>query len=176
MNHKAFESLCEILDDAGVRYHLLAHPACRTSAESAQARALAGFPSTVGAKALLLKAEFDRGSEYCVTVIPGPGHLDSRSLKRHIPGLKKFRFATPEEMLNTCGVVPGAMPPFGGTVFPQISHLFIDDALRAVPFVGFNAAQLERSIVMRGEDYVRAAQPTEVFKLSDWDGKLVPGP
>ena len=169
MNTEALESICHILDDNGVEYHLLSHPVCRTSAESAEARTRAGFPNTIGAKALLLRMEFnDRHAEYCLVVLPGPARLDSHTLKKQLPGLKKFRFASADEMFEICGVTPGAMPPFGGSVFPQISRLFVDESLREVTVVGFNAASLERSIVMRGDDYMRVASPTRIFKFADW--------
>jgi prolyl-tRNA editing enzyme YbaK/EbsC (Cys-tRNA(Pro) deacylase) len=153
------------LDTNRVDYKLLSHAICRTSAESARARALAGFPNTVGAKALLLRAEFVESAEYCLAVLPGNVRLDSRALNKCLASLKRFRFATVEEMFEICGVTPGAMPPFGNSVFPQIRRLFIDESLNDAEIVGFNAADLESSIVMRGGDYVRVAQPTAIFRF-----------
>jgi Ala-tRNA(Pro) deacylase len=168
MNTRAFESICRILDNNGVQYNLLSHGACRTSAESAAARAQAGFPNTIGAKALLLRMEFGNTVEYCLAVLPGPAKLDSRALKNQIPSLKKFRFASVEEMLEICGVTPGAMPPFGHSVFPKVSRLLIDESLCDIRTIGFNVANLERSIVMSGADYVRVAEPTGIFRFAEW--------
>lgn len=168
MNQSAFERICRILDDGGVEYKLFSHAACRTSAESAEARAQAGLPGTTGAKALLLRAELTDGrEEYCVAVLPGPTRLNSKALKTRVVNLRKFRFASADEMFRLCGVAPGAMPPFGNAVFHQIGRLFVDSSLLTVEAVGFNAAYLERSIVMRGADYVRVAAPTDIFKLAD---------
>ncbi len=141
MNTTAFESILRILDTNGVEYNLLSHAVCRTSAESAEARAQAGFPNTIGAKALLLRMEFGNNTaEYCLAVLPGPARLDSRALKKQIVSLKKFRFASSDEMLEICGVTPGAMPPFGHSVFPLLSRLFIDESLRDIKTIGFNVA------------------------------------
>jgi Ala-tRNA(Pro) deacylase len=148
---------------------VIEHEVCRTSAESAAARARAGFPQAIGAKALLTKMTFSDGtSEFNVLVLPGPSRLNSQALKARVPALKKFRFATSEEMLGLCGVTPGEMPPFAGAVFSGTSRLFVEEGISGVEFVGFNAADLERSVVVRAQDYVRVADPTAIFKFADW--------
>src|SRR5690349_16665028 len=123
-NVKTFARICRLLDKQRSEYHVLNHGPCRTSAESAVARAQAGFPEAVGAKALLLKLERSRSHfgasvtgykriEFDVFVLPGPSKIDSQSLK-NLLDVRKFRFATPEEMFERCSVVPGCMPPFAG--------------------------------------------------------------
>jgi len=166
MNKEAFERIRRLLEEQRVEYKLLEHPPCRTSAESAAARAKAGAPEAIGAKALLCKMEFaDRPTEFDVLVIPGPARVDARSLKSQLPTLKRFRFATPEEMSSLCGVLPGYMPPFAGNVFPTVTHLYVDASLRDFRYIGFNAASLNHSIVITCHDYIRVASPTAFLRF-----------
>lgn len=169
MNREALRNVCRIFEAAGVEYKLIEHEACRTSAESAAARARAGFPRAVGAKALLTKMTLDDGtSEFNVLVLPGPARLNSQALKAQVPRLKKFRFASSEELLDLCGVTPGEMPPFAGAVFGRTSRLFVDETISGVESVGFNVADLEHSIIVSARDYLSVAEPTAVLKFADW--------
>jgi prolyl-tRNA editing enzyme YbaK/EbsC (Cys-tRNA(Pro) deacylase) len=168
MNREALQTICQAFEAAGVEYKLIEHEACRTSAESAAARTRAGFPKAVGAKALLTKMTFDDGtSEFNVLVLPGPTRLNSQELKAQVPRLRKFRFASSEELLDLCGVTPGEMPPFASAVFRGTSKLFVDENIGIVEFVGFNAADLEHSIVVKAQDYLRVANPTAILKFAD---------
>lgn len=91
--------------------------------------------------------------------------MDSKSLKAQVPRLKRFRFASAEEMLSLCGVTPGCMPPFAAPIFPGL-RLFVDRSLMDYEWVGFNAADLERSIVVRSQDYLLAALPAALLSFA----------
>jgi prolyl-tRNA editing enzyme YbaK/EbsC (Cys-tRNA(Pro) deacylase) len=162
MNNSAFQNICQLLDTNQVSYRVLDHPPCRTSEESALARSRAGAPEAIGAKALLCKLEVIPHDEFCVVVLPGPARLDAQALKGLL-AVKRFRFATPEEMQAVCGVLPGCLPPFGPPVFPQIAQFVIDPSLFDYEYLGFNAANFERSIVLRSMDYLRAVKPFATF-------------
>lgn len=166
MNQVAFDQIRHLFAANSIGYNLLFHDVCRTSAESAEARAKAGFPS-IGAKALVTKLTFGDGRcAFAVLVLPGPSRLDSRALKEQIPELRKFRFVTADELLDLCGVPIGAMPPFGSAIFPKISYLFVDASLRGIETIGFNAADLRHSIVMRSSDYLRVASPSSILSFA----------
>jgi Ala-tRNA(Pro) deacylase len=166
MNEIAFEGIRQLLDVHRIAYHLLCHEICRTSLQSADARAKAGFPS-IGAKALVTKLTLGNGAfEYATIVLPGPKRLDSRKLKEQLRDVKKFRFVTEDELLDLCGVPTGAMPPFGNRIFPRIAKLFVDSGLSQHDEIGFNAADLTRSIVMRSRDYLRVAEPTMIVDIT----------
>jgi Ala-tRNA(Pro) deacylase len=167
MNENAFERICSVLAANDADYQLLRHPPCRTSQESAQARARAGFPLAIGAKALVVKMTHEGRTEYDVLVLPGICRINSQMLKTSLPGLKKFRFASSDELLDLCGLVPGAMPPFGSNVFPRISQLFVDKGLLKFPIVGFNAADLEKSIVVDTATYLHAARPDQLLCFAE---------
>lgn len=143
-------SLCSLLDQKQVPYRLVHHAVTLTSEESARARNEALH---VGAKALLLK--IDTG--FKLVVIPAHRKLDSAGLKRALKAAS-LRFATPEELHEQTGLVPGSVPPFG----QPILHLdLIADALVGLEEnrVAFNAGSLTDSIIMARTDWVALARP-----------------
>jgi Ala-tRNA(Pro) deacylase len=163
MNDNAFNSICSLLNHSGAAFLVLTHRSCRTSAESLAARAAAGQPDAVGAKAILCKLYFRDKDEYAVFVMPGTRRMNSQAVKACIPDLKKLRFASAAEMLELCGVLPGCMPPFGAQVFPGIKRLYVDVSIRCQAKLGFNAAGFERSIVVSAMEYVKAVSSDATF-------------
>jgi prolyl-tRNA editing enzyme YbaK/EbsC (Cys-tRNA(Pro) deacylase) len=150
------------------------HPECRTSEESARARAAAGAGWVIGAKAILMKVDL-KGAEapfaFALFVLPGNHKIDSRqlksALKQFMPEARAFRFATAEEMAGHArGMQPGTMPPFGRPIFPEIAPVFVASALAEHDELGFNAARLDRSIVMRTSDYLACVEHGGVFAFS----------
>lgn len=128
------------------------HAPTMTSDESAAVR---GEPLEVGAKAILLKTD----DVFRLFVFPADRKLDSGAVKREL-GVKKTRFATPEELLELTGLVPGSVPPFGRPVLPF--ELFADPSVgKAHGRVAFNAGSLTTSIILSIEDWVRAAKPRQ---------------
>lgn len=167
MNDNAFHSICALLSSGGANFTVLTHPPCRTSAESAAARTAAGAPTAVGAKAILCKLYFREKEEFAVFVMPGTHRMDAPAVKSALPGLRKLRFASSDEMLALCGVLPGCMPPFGPQVFPEVGHLYIDTAIEQQDLLGFNAANFCRSLVVPAADYMKAvANKATVLRLS----------
>lgn len=90
-------------------------------------------------------------------VLPANCKLDSAAVKKEL-GLKRLRFATPEELLELTGLVPGSVPPFGEPILPF--ELFADAAVGAAHGkVAFNAGSLTHSIVMAAANWVAVARP-----------------
>jgi prolyl-tRNA editing enzyme YbaK/EbsC (Cys-tRNA(Pro) deacylase) len=144
-----FDHIKALLDGAGVAYRALRHEPTRTSEASAEVR---GEPLRVGAKAIVLKV----GEEFKLFVISAAVRLDSRKVKRHF-GVKKVRFATPDELMDLTGLVPGSVPPFGEPVLDL--PLFVDPSILQNDRVAFNAGSLTDSIVMARADYIGVAKP-----------------
>src|ERR1700759_5496444 len=90
------------LSREGVAFREVHHEPTRTSEESARAR---GEQLRVGGKALLIKVD----AEFRLFVLSADRKLDSAAIKRHF-GAKKTRFASPEELLEMTGLVPGCVP------------------------------------------------------------------
>jgi Ala-tRNA(Pro) deacylase len=143
------EHLVQWLTDADVPFEIVEHAPVRTSAEAAHAR---GTRLEEGAKALVVRAE-DR---YVHVVLPAHRRADNAAL-REILGVRKLRFATPEELLALTGCAPGAVPPFGNLFGLAV---FVDEELTHLPRIAFNAGDNAVSITMRAEDFVRLSGAT----------------
>jgi len=155
MSEPVFETICRLLDDAAVPYRKVHHPPTRTSEDSARER---GEDLGIGGKALLLKTK----NEFKLFVFSAARKLDSGAVKSHL-GVKKMRFARPEELEEQTGLVPGAVPPFGHPILPY--DLYVDNSILANDKIAFNAGSLTDSIILKVEDYLRVAKP-EVFEFS----------
>jgi Ala-tRNA(Pro) deacylase len=143
------------LTSEGVSFREVHHEPTRTSEESARAR---GEQLRVGGKALLIKVD----SVFRLFVLSADRKLDSAAIKEHF-GAKKTRFATPEELAELTGLVPGSVPPFGQPILPF--PLYVDPSVFENERVAFNAGSLTDSIVMPIEDYRRLAS-AEMFRFA----------
>jgi Ala-tRNA(Pro) deacylase len=140
----------KLLTESGIPFKEIEHLATHTSEESALAR---GEELGVGAKALLLKTD----EVFRLFILPADRKLDSSAIKRELK-VKKIRFATPEELQELTGLVPGSVPPFGPPILPF--DLFADTAV-GVTYgrVAFNAGSLTNSIIMSAADWEKVARP-----------------
>jgi prolyl-tRNA editing enzyme YbaK/EbsC (Cys-tRNA(Pro) deacylase) len=146
----------------GVSFREVHHEPTRTSEDSARAR---GEELRVGGKALLIKVD----DVYRLFVLSADRKLDSAAVKQRF-GARKTRFATPEELAELTGLVPGAVPPFGSPLLPF--PLYVDPSVFANERIAFNAGSLTDSIVMAASDYRRVAAGEE-FKFTEGrDGAL----
>src|ERR1700721_4380293 len=141
------------LTSEGVPFREVHHEPTRTSEDSARAR---GEELRVGGKALLIKVD----SVFRLFVLRADRKLDSAVIKQQFAA-KKTRFATPEELMELTGLVPGSVPPFGQPILPF--PLFVDPSVLVNQRVAFNAGSLTDSIVMGAEGYRRLAG-AEVFR------------
>jgi prolyl-tRNA editing enzyme YbaK/EbsC (Cys-tRNA(Pro) deacylase) len=146
----------QLLTDAGVSFREVRHEPTRTSEESANAR---GEELRIGGKALLMKGD----DLFRLFVLPADRKLDSGAIRREF-GWKKLRFATPEELHERTGLVPGSVPPFGSPIMPF--ELCLDQAATMNPRIAFNAGSLTDSIILAMPDYLAIAKPTHVFAFS----------
>jgi Ala-tRNA(Pro) deacylase len=143
------------LSTEGVAFREVHHEPTRTSEDSARAR---GEQLRVGGKALLIKVD-----DICrLFVLSADRKLDSAAVKRYFTA-KKMRFATPEELLELTGLVPGSVPPFGQPMLPF--PLYVDPSVFENERIAFNAGSLTDSIIMQASDYRRLAAP-EVFEFA----------
>jgi Ala-tRNA(Pro) deacylase len=131
------------------------HTPTFTSEESAKAR---GEDLRIGGKALLMKT----GDVFRLFVLSANLKADSATIRAKF-GVKKIRFATPDELKQLTGLVPGSVPPFGHPILPF--ELYADTSVTANDKIAFNAGSLEDSIILRVDDWLRAANP-EVFHFA----------
>ncbi len=145
-----------LLTEARVTFREVHHEPTRTSEESAKAR---GEELRIGGKALLMKAD----DVFRLFVLPADRKLDSGAIRREF-GWKRLRFATPEELHELTGLVPGSVPPFGPPILPF--ELCLDQAATLNPRIAFNAGSLTDSIILAMSDYLAVAKPSRVFAFS----------
>ena len=167
MTHPATDTIIQLFTERNVEFRVVEHPPCRTSEESAKARAEQGHIVT-GAKAIVVKMYWKGGvSDFNVVVLPGTSKIDPKALSARLDDLKDFRFATREELATyTDGLEPGMMPPFGGQVFERLKRLYVDSNLLEQVRVGFNVADLSRSIIVGAKDYASVVEATDVFPFA----------
>ncbi len=152
------QTIRQWLDDAGIAYRAVHHEPTRTSEDSAKAR---GEDVRIGGKALLVKI----GDDFRLFVLSAALKLDSTALKDRF-GVKKIRFASPQELSDLTGLVPGSVPPFGRPILPF--DLFVDDSIVQNERIAFNAGSLTDSIVMQTSDYLKMSAPTRfAFSIAD---------
>ena len=139
----------EWLQRESVTFREVRHEPTRTSEESALAR---GEQLRVGGKALLIKVD----AEFRLFVLSAHLKADSSAIRTHF-GAKKTRFASPQELMDLTGLVPGSVPPFGSPILPF--PLFADPSVFENKRIAFNAGSLTDSIIMGTDDYRRVARP-----------------
>ncbi|MFK7817234.1 MAG: YbaK/EbsC family protein [Planctomycetaceae bacterium] len=155
MPDSVLNAIREMLKSESVPFREVHHEPTSTSEESAAAR---GEELSTGGKALLMKA----ADEFRLFVLPADLRADSGSIRKRL-GTKKMRFATREELLELTGLVPGSVPPFGKPILPF--GLYVDSRIRDNERIAFNAGSLTDSIIMSAADYLRLAQPVDVFEF-----------
>ena len=104
----AYKEIVNLLKINNARYGETKHQPVYTSQQAAKVR---GILESQIAKSLLLKC----GNDFVLAVLPGDRKLDSEKLKKLLK-IRKFRFATPEEVKNKMGCEIGACFPFGNLI------------------------------------------------------------
>jgi Ala-tRNA(Pro) deacylase len=150
-----YGSIKDLLVKHNVQYREVVHEPTRTSEESAKAR---GEDLSIGGKAILLKV----GETFRLFVLSAAKKLDSQKIKDHFRE-KRLRFATPKELQEMTGLVPGSVPPFGKPV--TSFDLCLDVSVTRNTKIAFNAGVLTTSIVMDMADYLKIASP-EIFEFA----------
>lgn len=153
MSETLLTKIRQFLTQHGVAFTEKEHLPTYTSEDSAAAR---GETLGVGAKALLIRTD----DVFRVFVIPADRKLDSAAIKRELK-VRKTRFATPDELLELTGLVPGAVPPFGLPILPF--ELFADASIGQLhERVAFNAGSLTNSIILSAADWEAIARPRRI--------------
>jgi Ala-tRNA(Pro) deacylase len=142
------------LNSLSIEFREIHHAPTFTSEESARAR---GEDLRIGGKALLIKT----ADVFRLFVLSASLKADSAAVREKF-GVKKIRFATPAELKELTGLVPGSVPPFGPPILPF--ELYADTSVTSNEKIAFNAGSLEDSIILGVEDWLRAARP-EVFRF-----------
>lgn len=150
------QRLLALLADTEHRH--LTHAPITSAAHAAQVR---GTPLDIGGKSVLMK--LDRGIGFAIVVLSGARRLSNPALRAHL-GLKRYRFATPDELRALTGLTPGSVPPFGRPLFEL--PLYVDAFTAAQRDIAFTIGVPDQSVVMATTDWLDLCKPTAVLPLS----------
>ena len=144
------EKIRSLLEKNGIVYEERHHPPARSCEESAQAR---GEDKRIGGKTLMLK---DKNGTYHLFVLSAALQADSKKI-RNILKSQKLRFATDKELKSLAGVEKGALPPFGGEIFPF--DLYVDRSILKNKRIAFHPGVTTLSFIMDVTDWLRVTRP-----------------
>jgi prolyl-tRNA editing enzyme YbaK/EbsC (Cys-tRNA(Pro) deacylase) len=153
---RTLQTIRELLASHGAECREVHHQPTHTSEQSAAAR---GERVEIGGKAIVMKVD----ETFHLFVLSAARAVDSSAIRRHLQA-RRSRFATPEELLQLTGLVPGSIPPFGRPVLDL--DLYADDAMLTNDRIAFNAGSLTDSIILAMPDWRRIAAPI-VFPFSE---------
>lgn len=144
----AFPKLKQFLDENRVSYEYKEHEEVRTSEEAARAR---GEDIKIGAKAMILKCD----EKFIMLVLSAAKKIDSKAIKRLL-SCNSLRFATPDEVTQLTGCLPGGVPPFGNIFGLEV---VVDKSVTENELMAFNAGERTKSLKLKTEDYLRLLKP-----------------
>src|SRR5882672_3375504 len=148
-----YTRLIAFLDQHGAQYRLIDHPPeGRTEAVSP----MRGNALSQAAKCIVLMVKLGKKvTKYVLGVVPGDARVDLNAVKAIMKGTY-VSFASPDIAERLAGSVAGTVLPFS---FNPELELIVDPSLLANDELYFNAARLDRSIVVKTSDYVTLAKP-----------------
>ncbi len=148
-----YTRLIALLDQHGVQYRLIDHaPEGRTELVSA----MRGNALSQAAKCIVLMVKIGKKiTRYILVVIPGDAKVDLQAVKALMRGTY-VAFASPDIAEQLAGSVTGTILPFSFN--PQL-ELLVDPSLLEHNELYFNAARLDRSLVLKTSDYIALTKP-----------------
>ena len=150
------EQLRALLDSEGAIYRIIEHKAEGRTEVIAKIRDNRIEQSI---KSIVLQVRLSKKENiYCLANVPGDCRIDFAGVKRYF-NASSAAFAKPEKAQELTGCVIGAIPPFS---FSDQLPVLADPLIRENEEVVFNAGRLDRSIMMKLDDYIRIAKPALV--------------
>ena len=148
-----YARLLELLDRHGAQYRLIDHaPEGRTELVSP----LRGNALSQAAKSIVLMVKVGKKTtRHVLAVVPGDARVDLGAVKALLSATY-VAFASADVAERLSGSVSGTVLPLSFT--PEL-ELVVDPAVLENDELYFNAARLDRSMVLRTSDYVELARP-----------------
>lgn len=151
MIYKPYKKITGKLRENKIKFSEIEHEPVFTSEQAAKVR---NAPMNCGIKSLILKTK----KGFVLAILPGDKKIDSKKFKK-LPGIKDFRFATPEEVNKTVGCEIGSCYPFGS--IPNIP-IYADISLDKCIEIYFNPGLHDKTIEMHWTDLKRIEKPNMV--------------
>jgi Ala-tRNA(Pro) deacylase len=148
-----YTRLISLLDAHGAHYRLIDHePEGRTEVVSP----MRGNALSQAAKCIVLLVKIGKKvTKYVLAVVPGDARVDLNAVKALMHGTY-VAFASPDIAERLAGSVTGTVLPFS---FNTELELLVDPSLLENDEIYFNAARLDRSLVLKTSDYSEIARP-----------------
>lgn len=153
-----YTRLIALLDQQGITYRLIDHaPEGRTELVSA----MRGNALSQAAKCIILMVKLGKKvTRYVLAVVPGNAKVNLQAVKALLQGTY-VAFASTEIAERLAGSATGTILPFS---FNDELELVVDPSLLENDEIYFNAARLDRSMVLTTSDYVTIARP-RIFRI-----------
>ena len=147
------QQLCDLLDRAGAIYRVIEHePEGRTETIAR----IRGNRIEQSIKSIVVQVRLSRKENvYCLANVPGDCRIDFEGIRRHFEA-DRVAFASREKAQALTGCAIRAIPPFS---FNDQLPVLADPLIQQNEEVVFNAGRLDRSILMKLDDYIRIAKP-----------------
>ncbi len=140
-----------ILDGLGIQYELREYTVDLEDLSAPLVAAKIGMPVEQVFKTLLVSVG---GNEYVFAVVPGDAELDFKKLAK-AAGVRSAEMASLKDVHPLTGYVRGGVTVLGARKpFPA----FADETLELHDIISVSAGQRGLQLVMRPEDYLRAAE------------------
>jgi Ala-tRNA(Pro) deacylase len=148
-----YTRLVTFLDQHHAEYKLIDHaPEGRTEIVSP----LRGNDLSQAAKCIILMVKIGKKvTKYVLAVVPGDARVNLDAIKALFQGTY-ISFASADIAERLAGSVAGTVLPFA---FNSELELIVDPSLLENEKLYFNAARLDRSLVLKTSDYVKLANP-----------------
>lgn len=148
-----YTQLITLLDSHGAHYRLIDHaPEGRTEIVSP----MRGNALSQAAKCIVLMVKQGKKvTKYILAVVPGDARVDLNAVKALMHGTY-VAFASQDIAERLAGSVTGTVLPFS---FNPELELVVDPSLLENDEIYFNAARLDRSMVLKTSDYFEIARP-----------------
>jgi Ala-tRNA(Pro) deacylase len=148
-----YSQLITLLNQQGAQYRLIDHaPEGRTEIVSP----MRGNTLSQAAKCIVLMVKIGKKvTKYILAVVPGDARVDLNAVKALLGGTY-ISFASQEIAEKLAGSVAGTVLPFA--FHPEL-ELIVDPSLLENSEIYFNAARLDRSMVLNTRNYVALAKP-----------------
>ena len=148
-----YTRLIAFLNEHDVSYRLIDHP---EEGRTELVSPMRGNELSQAAKCIVLMVKIGKKiTRYILAVIPGDAMVDFQSVKSMF-GSTYVAFASSDVAERLAGSVAGTILPFS---FNDELELLVDPLLLENDEIYFNAARLDRSMVLNTRDYVDVAKP-----------------
>ncbi len=144
------EKLKELLEQKGIRYELIPHPATYTAQGTAAA---AHVPGKEMAKTVIIRVD----GNLAMALLPAAYHMDLVLFRKQADA-DEVRLAREEEFSHIFpNCETGAQPPFGNLYGLTV---YADEALAQDEYIAFNAGSHRELMRLRWADFVELVKPT----------------